>query len=65
VNESLLHGLWVAMALMLVIEGSMPFMSPSTFRRALAQMASMNDRQLRAIGLFSMALGVALLYWVN
>ncbi len=53
------------MALMLVIEGSMPFMSPSTFRRALAQMASMNDRQLRAIGLFSMALGVALLYWVN
>ena len=53
------------MALMLVIEGFMPFMSPSTFRRALAQMASMNDRNLRAIGLFSMALGVALLYWVN
>ena len=64
-NESLVQGLWVAIALMLVIEGFMPFMGPSTFRIALAQMASMNDRQLRAIGLFSMALGVALLYWVN
>lgn len=64
-NEGLVQGLWVAMALMLVIEGFMPFMSPSTFRKSLAQMASMNDRQLRVIGLFSMALGVALLYWVN
>ncbi len=64
-STSLLHSLWIATALMLVIEGLMPFLSPSTFRKALIQMASMNDQKLRTIGLFSMVLGVVLLYWVN
>jgi len=50
---------------MLVIEGIMPFMNPPAFRRALLQMASMQDHHLRSIGFFSMALGLALLYWVN
>jgi len=50
---------------MLVIEGIMPFLNPTTFRRALLQMAGMQDRQLRSIGLFSMVMGVVLLYWVN
>jgi len=65
VSDTLLHSLWVASALMLVIEGVMPFLSPTAFRRALIQMVSMTDRQLRTIGLFSMVLGVTLLYWVN
>ena len=65
VSETLLHGLWVASALMLVIEGIMPFLNPITFRRALIQMAGMTDQQLRTIGLLSMILGVVLLYWVN
>jgi len=65
VSETLLHSFWVASALVLVIEGLMPFISPIAFRRSLLQMASMTNRQLRMIGLFSMAFGVALLYWVN
>lgn len=64
-SDALLHSLWVASALMLVIEGVMPFLNPTTFRRALLQMAGMKDQQLRSIGLFSMVLGVVLLYWVN
>ena len=64
-SDTLLHSLWVASALMLVIEGIMPFLNPTTFRRALLQMAGMKDQQLRSIGLFSMVLGVVLLYWVN
>ncbi|PHS70360.1 MAG: DUF2065 domain-containing protein [Methylophaga sp.] len=64
-SETLIHSLWVASALMLVIEGIMPFLSPAAFRRALLQMAGMKDQQLRVIGLFSMVIGVALLYWVN
>ena len=64
-SDALLHSLWVALALMLVIEGIMPFLNPTTFRRALLQMAGMKDQQLRSIGLFSMVLGVVLLYWVN
>jgi len=65
VSDTLLHSLWIASALMLVIEGLMPFLNPKTFRRSLLQMASMSDKQLRIIGLFSMVLGVVLLYWVN
>jgi hypothetical protein len=65
VSAELIHSLWVATALMLVIEGLMPFVNPSVFRRALYQMAEMSDQQLRMIGLFSMVAGVAFLYWIN
>jgi len=65
VNETLLYNLWLASALMLVIEGIMPFLNPTAFRRALIQMATMSDKNLRVIGLFSMVFGVVLLYWVN
>jgi uncharacterized protein YjeT (DUF2065 family) len=65
VTEQLFHSIWVASALMLVIEGIMPFINPAVFRRALLQMANMQDQQLRVIGLFSMIAGVALLYWIN
>lgn len=64
-NDALLQGLWIGSALMLVIEGIMPFLNPIAFRRTLLQMASMKDQYLRSIGFFSMVLGLALLYWVN
>jgi len=65
VSLELIHSLWIATALMLVIEGIMPFINPTVFRRALLQMASMKDQHLRMIGLFSMIFGVVLLYWIN
>ena len=64
-NEALLESLLIAIALMLIIEGVMPFINPAMFRRSLLQMMSMNDKSLRGIGLFSMCLGLALLYWVH
>lgn len=64
-NPELIHSLWVATALMLVIEGVMPFLSPNVFKRALLQMAAMPDRQVRLIGFFSMIAGLLLLYWIN
>ena len=64
-NDTLLHSLWVGSALMLIIEGVMPFLNPTVFRRALLQMASLKDQHLRNIGFFSMILGLALLYCVN
>lgn len=64
-NPELLHSLWVAMALMLIIEGIMPFLSPHSFKRALLQMAAMPDRQVRLIGFFSMLAGLIFLYWIN
>ena len=59
------HDILLALALMLVIEGFLPFLSPQFMRQALAMMAQMNDQQLRMSGLTSMVLGVVLLYLVN
>jgi uncharacterized protein YjeT (DUF2065 family) len=54
--------LWRALALMLVIEGVMPFLSPLGFRRRLIQLVQMPERSLRLLGLGCMSLGVVLLY---
>lgn len=64
-ESSLIESLFVATALMLVIEGIMPFLNPMRFRRALLQMVAMKDQQIRAIGFFSMVLGLILLYWIH
>jgi uncharacterized protein YjeT (DUF2065 family) len=57
--------LGVAIALVLVIEGVMPFLAPASLRRTLATMAAMPDRSLRMIGAISMMLGLALLYFIR
>lgn len=59
------NDLWAAVALMLVIEGIVPFMSPDIVRRMLASMAEMDDRSVRVAGLVSMLFGVGLLYLVR
>ena len=55
----------VALALVLIIEGAMPFISPNRWRNMLAIVAQMEDRVIRNIGLGSMLLGVILLYLFN
>jgi uncharacterized protein YjeT (DUF2065 family) len=59
------NDLWVAMALMLVLEGMVPFLSPDTLRRMLVTMMQMDNRSLRIAGLISMLAGVGLLYLVR
>jgi len=59
------HDLLVALALVFVIEGIWPFLSPAGLRRALLTMATQNDSSLRFTGLVSMLAGVAILYLVN
>ncbi len=54
-----------AIALVLIFEGLMPFISPNRWRNMLEVVAQMDDRVIRNIGLGSMLLGLALLYWVN
>ncbi|AQA16939.1 hypothetical protein BST95_00565 [Halioglobus japonicus] len=55
----------VALALVFIIEGAMPFISPNRWRNMLALVAQMEDRVIRNIGLGSMLLGVFLLYVFN
>ncbi len=57
--------LWVALALMLVIEGILPFAYPDGFRKMLRMVGEMDDRSLRNTGLFTMLAGLALLYLVR
>ncbi|WP_295542206.1 DUF2065 domain-containing protein [uncultured Thiohalocapsa sp.] len=59
------HELLVALALLLVIEGVLPFLTPSLMRRVLLEAAQQSNQSLRLSGLFSMLAGVALLYLIN
>ncbi|MFT4045610.1 MAG: DUF2065 domain-containing protein [Solimonas sp.] len=53
-----------ALALVMVIEGLLPFVAPSQWRRTLFTIAQMENRRMRTIGLFSMAAGIAVLQLV-
>jgi uncharacterized protein YjeT (DUF2065 family) len=55
----------VAFALVFIIEGLMPFISPGRWRNMLAIAEQMDDRVIRNIGLGSMLFGLVLLYLVN
>jgi uncharacterized protein YjeT (DUF2065 family) len=57
--------LLTALALVLVIEGIVPFVSPQSLRRMLETVSQLDDRSLRITGLVSMILGVVVLYLVR
>ncbi len=59
------HELWIALALLLILEGIFPFLSPDGVRKALAAIHQLSDSQLRFAGMTSMLIGVVLLYIVN
>jgi hypothetical protein len=57
--------LLAALALMLVIEGIIPFLNPGFLRRMLVTAAQLDDRSLRVAGLASMLGGLVMLYLVR
>lgn len=57
--------LLMAFALMLVIEGVLPFVAPATWRETFLRLAQMADGQIRFIGLSSMLIGVVLLFLLS
>lgn len=52
-------------ALVLIIEGMLPFISPNRWRKLLSTVNEMDDRVIRNVGLGSMVLGVIILYLVH
>jgi uncharacterized protein YjeT (DUF2065 family) len=54
-----------AVALMLVAEGLLPFLSPSSWRRIFERALEMSDGQIRFLGLVSVLCGLAMLvlFW--
>jgi uncharacterized protein len=52
---------WQALAIVLVIEGLLPFVSPKRWRSAFQQILMMSDGQIRFFGLCSIVIGLVAL----
>jgi len=55
----------VAISLVFIIEGMLPFISPNRWRKLLTMADQMEDKVIRNIGLGSMLFGLLLLYLVH
>jgi uncharacterized protein len=55
----------LGLAMMLVIEGIVPFLLPELWRETFRKLVSLSDGQLRFIGITSMLSGIILLYWIK
>ena len=53
--------LLVAFALMLVLEGLVPFLAPGIWRETFRRLIQLSDGQIRFVGLTSMLIGIMLL----
>ncbi len=60
--------LWLALGLglgfALILEGLLPFVSPTGWRRVVAQVQALSDGQIRFFGLCSMVIGLLLLLFM-
>lgn len=59
------HDLGIALCLVLVIEGVVPFLYPRRWKEMVAALAQVDDRTMRIVGLVSMLSGTGLLYLIN
>jgi len=53
--------LLMAFALMLILEGLLPFLAPTLWRDTFRRIMQMSDGQIRFVGLSSMVVGLLLL----
>ena len=54
------NSFWLTLALLLVPEGLLPFLSPAGWRHMFEQLLKMSNGQIRFFGLCSMVLGLVL-----
>ncbi len=55
----------LALALMLILEGVLPFLAPNLWRETFRRITQMSDGQIRFVGLSSMLVGLLLLLWAR
>jgi hypothetical protein len=53
---------FLALALVLIIEGVLPFLAPNLWRDVFRRIIQMSDGQIRFVGLSSMLIGLLILY---
>jgi len=54
-----------ALALVLVIEGLLPFASPGRYRQMVAEIVRLSDNHIRSVGMVVIVVGLVLLYLVR
>jgi Uncharacterized protein conserved in bacteria len=52
----------LALALMLILEGVLPFLAPNLWRDTFRRITQLSDGQIRFVGLSSMLIGLLILY---
>jgi uncharacterized protein YjeT (DUF2065 family) len=57
--------LLAALAILLVLEGLLPFLNPAATKRVMAQLSQMGESELRVAGLVSVIAGLLLLFFVR
>ena len=57
--------LWTALALVLVLEGLLPFLAPRLWRDTFRRIMELSDGQVRFVGLTSMLIGLLLLFLLS
>ncbi len=55
----------IALCLVFILEGILPFLYPARWRSLVARLATVDDRTMRMTGLISMLIGLGLLYLIN
>jgi uncharacterized protein YjeT (DUF2065 family) len=55
----------LGLAMMLVIEGMIPFVLPELWRETFRKLVTLSDGQLRFVGISAMLAGLLLLYWIK
>lgn len=60
-----MNELLTAFALVMVIEGLMPFASPARWREVFSRILALSDGQIRFVGLISILVGLFGLLWLR
>ena len=54
--------LWIALGLVLVIEGLLPSLNPRAFKQTMSTIRELDEGTLRIMGLVSMTIGATIVY---
>ena len=61
----LIRDLMTAVALLLIIEGLLPFIAPQFWQKTMAELSQINPKTIRVGGIISMLAGAILLQILN
>ena len=56
---------WIALGLVLVIEGLLPSLNPKAFKKTMSTIREMDEGSLRVMGLISMSIGATIVYFLT